>query len=190
MNVKIVYPAVDKKRIRSYEFRSWVRWLFFLIAYACPIINIASGGHAWSIVVIWSLRFIWSFTFSPDLVEYNRISQTAKLIAYSCILLILIDTFLSPGWAMFVVPIFCTVGLILIGTLFFSDLTKQRQNIMPMLWLVFASIIAILSSLAGWPDRNWPMTALGATAFGILLLCVVVLGKSLLLEMEKRFHTR
>ena len=78
MNVKIVYPAVDKKRIRSYEFRSWVRWLFFLIAYACPIINIASGGHAWSIVVIWSLRFIWSFTFSPDLVEYNRISQTAS----------------------------------------------------------------------------------------------------------------
>ncbi len=78
----------------------------------------------------------------------------------------------------------------LLWDVFFSDLSKQRQNIMPMLWLVFASILAILSSLVGWPDRNWPMTALGATAFGILLLCVVVLGNSLLLEMKKRFHTR
>ena len=190
MNVKIVYPAVNQKLIRTYEFRSWVRWLFFMAAYACPVINIASGGHAWSIVVIWSLRFIWSFTFSPDLVEYNRISQTSKLIAYSCVLLILIDTLLSPGWAMFVVPIICAGGLLLVGALFFSDLSKQRQNIMPMLWLVFASILAILSSLVGWPDRNWPMTALGATAFGILVLCVAVLGQSLLLEMEKRFHTR
>lgn len=124
------------------------------------------------------------------MVEYNRISQVSKLLAYSCILLILINGLLAPGWASFVVPVICFGGLIIVAVLFFTDFEKQRQNMMPMIWLIAGSILMIISSLAGWPELSWPMVAMGATAFGILVLCFSLMGWSLALEIQKRFHTR
>lgn len=189
MNVKIVYPHVEPQRLRADRARRVVRDAFLVTAYVCPVVNLGSGGKAWSIVVLWSLWFVWSFLLSPDLVEYNRISQTSKLIAYSCVLLILIDTLLSPGWAGVVVPLICCCGLPVVGALFFSDLERQRQNSMPMLWLVFASILMFVSSLFGWPEIGAPMVALGVAAIAMLAVCAAVLGGSLFAELKKRFHT-
>lgn len=189
MKVDLVYPSVGKRKRNASAFRSAARWTFLITAYASLAANLCAGGKAWSVVVLWSLWFLWAFLFSPDLVEYNRISQTSKFLAYSCVLLVCIDVLLSPGWAAFVVPLICFGGLLVIAVLFFSDLEKQRRNSMPMLWLIFASILSILASFLGWPETSWPMLALGATAFGLLLLCVAVLGNSLLVELKKRFHT-
>jgi hypothetical protein len=55
----------------------------------------------------------------------------------------------------FVVPLICFGGLLVIAVLFFSDLEKQRRNSMPMLWLIFASILSILASFLGWPETSW-----------------------------------
>ncbi|HRX91630.1 MAG TPA: hypothetical protein P5042_02365, partial [Candidatus Izemoplasmatales bacterium] len=115
MEVKITYPARDRKKSRALLLRSVVKWLFVASAYVCPIINISAGGPAWSIYVLWFLLFVWSFAFSPDLVEYNLISQTAKFLVFTCVLLALIDIIHSLGWAMFVIPIICFGGLAVIA---------------------------------------------------------------------------
>jgi hypothetical protein len=59
---------------------------------------------------------------------------------------------------------------------------------MPMVWLIIASILGIISSLIGWPKINWPMIALGSTAFALLIVCVGILRKDMLTELKKRFH--
>jgi len=190
MDIKIVYPLVSKKKRTAPALKAVTKWTFLITAYTCLICNLYSGGKAWSIVVLWSLWFLWSFLFAPDMVEYNRISQASKLLAYACILLILINVLLAPGWASFVVPVICFGGLLFIALLFFTDFEKQRQNMMPMIWLLTGSILMIVLSLAGWPEMSWPMIAMGATAFGILVLCFAVMGRNLPLEFRKRFHIK
>lgn len=191
MKVKRTYPIQSKKKLRLDEFRIAAKWIFLFAAYICPIINICTGGKAWSIIVIWSLRIIWTFLLSPDLVEYNRISQTSKLIVYVSVLLILIGTFLAPGWIKSVVPIVGFGGLIIIGILFFTDLDKQKQNMMPMLWVVFASLVTVIVVFIIWPDeKSWELVVLGSIAFALFVACVSILGKDIFREFKRRFHTK
>lgn len=188
MTIEIVYPSPKKKKRRRAALV--IKWCFVAAAYVCPIINILTGGKPWSIIVLWALWFAWSGFVSRDLIEYNRISQTAKLLVYTCILLVLIGLCLSPGWLGFVIPIVSFATLMVIGVLFFSNLSKQKQNMMPMVWLIGASFVAIIASLSGWPRMNWPMAVLGTTAVALLAASILVLKKDLLRELRKRFHTK
>lgn len=190
MKIKLTYPPAQQKRLAAERLRYILRWCFSVASYVCAIVNLCVGGPAWSLVVIWSLWCVWSMIVSPSLVEYNRISQTAKTLINACILLILIDTVFSSGWAEFVVPIVSFGSLIIIGILFLSDLPKQKHNIMPMVWLIAASLVAVISSLIGWPKLDWPMIVLGSTALLLLIVCVAVLRADLLRELKKRFHTK
>ena len=187
MEIEIIYPSPKKIDRRKAE--GILKGIFLSAAYVCGLINIFVGGKPWSVVVIWILWFIWSLVISRDLVEYNRISQTAKLLVYTCILLILIDLCLSSGWAAFVVPIVSFGALMLIGFMVFTNLSRHKQNLMPMFWLIAAALIAVSVSLSGWPAMNWPILVLGITAVTILGLSVVVLKTDLIRELKKRFHT-
>ncbi len=190
MKVKIIYPKQTKKKLFAAEFSSVARWVMLAVAYACGIINYYTGGKAWSVVVMWALWFVWSFVFAPNMVEFNRISQTTKLMVYTCVQLILINNILSPGWAMFVVPIICFAGVFINGVFFLSNTRKQRQNLLPMIWAIAISLISIISALAGWPEMNWPIIALGSTGFALLVVSVVVLGKGIITEFIKRFSVK
>lgn len=190
MKIKPAYPEVQKSRLALERLRYVLRWCFSVASYVCVIVNWCTGGAAWSLVVVWSLWCMWSIFVSPSLVEYNRISQTSKSLVNVSILLILIDTILSSGWAPFVVPIVSFGSLIIIGVLFLSDLPKQKHNIMPMVWLIVASFVAVIGSLIGWPKLDWPMIVLGSTALLLLIVCVAVLRQDLLRELKKRFHMK
>lgn len=190
MKIKPAYPPVKKSSLAAERFRYVVRWCFSVASYVCVIVNLCVGGEAWSLVVLWSLWCVWSIFVSPSLVEYNRISQTSKTLIDVCILLILIDSVFYSGWAQFVVPIVCFGSLAIIGVLFLSDLPKQKHNMMPMVWLIAASFLAVIASLSGWPRMDWPMVVLGSTALLLLLVCVAVLRQDLLRELKKRFHMK
>lgn len=190
MKVKIIYPKQTKKNLFAARSGIVARWFFLAAAYACGIVNFCIGGKAWSVVVMWGLWFVWSFIFAPNMVERNRLSQTTKLMVYSCVTLILIDALLAPGWAAFVVPIICFAGVFTNGVFFLTNTRKQRQNLMPMIWAIAISLIAVTAALAGWPELNWPIIALGATGFALLVVSVAILGKGILTEFVKRFSVR
>ena len=107
MKLKITYPQPERRRLRRRRLLEILRWPFLFAALVCPALNLVTGGSAWSIVVLISLYTVWTLVLSPDLVEYNRISQFIKLIVCCCALLISVDLFLAPGWAVEVVPIVC-----------------------------------------------------------------------------------
>ncbi|MDD4125601.1 MAG: DUF6320 domain-containing protein [Eubacteriales bacterium] len=190
MKVNITYPKQTKKKLFLAAFSSIARWIMLAVAYACVITNICIGGKAWSAVALWALWFIWSFVFAPNMVEFNRISQTTKLMVYTCVQLILINNILSPGWAMFVIPIICFAGVFINGVFFLSNIKKQKQNLMPMIWAIAISLIAVIAAFAGWFDMNWPIIALGSTGFALLVVSVIVLGKGIIIEFVKRFSVK
>lgn len=191
MKLDIIYPAVGKHQLQRKKFLNIMRWPIIFAAFICLVLNIVIGGKAWSLTVLMSLYMAWTLILSPDLVEYNRISQFIKLIVCSCILLILIDVSLSPGWAIEVVPIVCACGLAVCGVLFFTDLERQKQNMLPMLLLIFSAIAASVIGLCLWHEESrWALAVMGAFAFSLLTACAITLGSDFIRELRRRFHIK
>ncbi len=191
MNVKITYPAVEKRRLERQKFLSILRWPYLAAAIICPIVNYCVGGKAWSIIVLMGMYMAWKLVLSPDLVEYNRLSQSIKLLLTSCVMLVLIDYFLVPGWAIEVVPIVGFGGLVLAGTLLFSDFERQKQNLLPLLLLIFLAIVGSVVGLSVWYDRGrWAFWVMGAVAILLLISCCISLGGEFLRELKRRFHIK
>ncbi len=191
MKIDVVYPPRGKRRPQRRDLIAAARWPFLFAAYICPIVNLFTGGKAWSLIVLWSLLLVWKLLLSPDLVEYNRISQVIKLIVYSVVLLCLIDRLLSPGWAIEVVPIVCFAGLTASGVLFFTDLERQKQNMLPLLLLSGLCLAGAVAGLIFWHEESrWAFAVMGAFAFALLAACFAVLGPDMLRELKKRFHTQ
>lgn len=191
MKIEITYPPVSKRGFQRRKLVKIARWPMLLAAYTCPVVNLCVGGKAWSVIVLMALYMLWTLVLSPDLVEYNRISQPIKAIVCSCILLILIDHFLAPGWAIEVVPMVCFAGLVASGVLFFTDLEQQKQNMLPMLLLAVLSLLASVVGLSVWHEESrWALAVMGSFAFALLFTCIVILGSEFTREIRRRFHTR
>ncbi len=191
MNIKITYPAIAKRKLQRKKLLNILRWPFLAAAFSCPVVNLATGGKAWSVIALMGLYMVWRLVFAVDLVEYNRISQFTKLITWSSLLLALIDYFLASGWAIEVVPIVCFGGLIVAGTLFFTDFQRQKQNVMPMLWLIFLALVGATLGLSLWHGRGrWAMIVMGALAFVLLVACIATMGRDFIRELKKRFHVK
>ncbi len=191
MKLSITYPALGKRRLQRRKLLSIIRWPLGFAALICPVLNLVTGGKAWSLIVLMSIYMFWTLILSPDLVEYNRISQSIKLIACTCILLTLIDVLLAPGWAIEVVPIVCFCGLTVSGILFFTDLERQKQNMLPMLLLIFFAMAGAGIGLCLWHEESrWALAVMGTFAFILLIACAAALGRDFIRELQKRFHTK
>lgn len=191
MKVEITYPPVEKRKQRKKKLIKAAGWVMVLAALVCPVVNMAVGGKAWSLIVLMGLYMLWTLVLSPDLVEYNRISQFIKFLLSSCIMLIIIELVIVPGWALFVVPIVGFCGLIVCAALFFSDMVKQKQNMLPMLNLIFfAGLGSAAGLLWGGEAVSWPLAVMGILSIALLIACIAVLGRDFLREFKKRFHTK
>jgi hypothetical protein len=189
MHIKLTYPPVERKRFARRKLLNILRWPFVLAAVASVIVNLAVGGMLWSSIVVVGLWSAWSLIFSVDLVEYNRTSQSIKTIVFSCILLSLIDVFIAPGFAVFVVPIVYFGGLIFCAVLLFTDFETQRHNILPLLLFIFFAIIGSAIGLTLWHEHDyWPLIVLGAVAAVLLAAIIIILGPDFKRELIKRFH--
>jgi len=189
MKVKITYPTVERKRIQRQDVIRWGKWLFLLAAIICVVVNTATGPPAWCIIGAWSFWVIWSFLISPALIEYNRISLWIRLITSTSIMLVIIDALFQSGWSIMVVPLVQFGGLAMASILFFTDLDKQKQNMMPMLLLLAACLFSSISGLL-LGRITWEVIVMGAFAFVLLVVCFLVLGNDFIREIKKRFHMR
>ena len=191
MKISITYPKPDRQRMLREKLIRILRGPFLFTALLCPVMNLVTGGKAWSVIVLFSLYLVWTVAISPDLVEYNRISQAIRLIVSAGILLILIDRLLAPGWAVEAVPIVCFSGLAAVGVLFFTDFERQKQNMLPMLLLILLSLLAAIVGLIVWREESrWALAVMGVFAFSLLVCCIRALGPDFLRELQKRFHTK
>lgn len=191
MKIKITYPKVSPKIIKHQRLINFMKWPLLIAVVICPIINLITGGKAWSLVVLMSIYMAWDLGISRDLVEYNRISQFVKLITLTSLLLITIDVFLAPGWALEAVPILIFSGLIVTSVLFFTDIEKQKQNIFPFLFLILLSIFSSIIGLSFYHEKDsWPLTIMGAVALFLLITLSITLKENIINELKKGFSVK
>lgn len=191
MKIKITYPKVSPKIIKHQRLINFMKWPLLIAVVICPIINLITGGKAWSLVVLMSIYMAWDLVISRDLVEYNRISQFVKLITLTSLLLITIDIFLAPGWALETVPILIFSGLIVTSVLFFSDIERQKQNIFPFLFLILLSIFSSIVGLSFYHEKDsWPLTVMGAVALFLLITLTITLKENIINELKKGFSVK
>lgn len=190
MKINITYPNPKERKLQRGDIINLIKWPISCVCYLCVVINICTGGKPWCIVVLWSLFILWSLVVSPAKIEYNRISQFIKFITQVCILLVLIQMLLAPSlWAEGIVPIVCFSGLIIVGILFFTDLERQKHNVLPMLLLsavVFIGSIIGLFVLKG----SWALIVTTTISFTLLAGCIVVFNSGTIQELKKLFHTK
>lgn len=191
MKIKITYPKVSPKIIKHQRLINFMKWPLLIAVVICPIINLITGGKAWSLVVLMSIYMAWDLGISRDLVEYNRISQFVKLITLTSLLLITIDVFLAPGWALEAVPILIFSGLIVTSVLFFTDIEKQKQNIFPFLFLILLSIFSSIIGLSFYHEKDsWPLTVMGIVALFLLITLSITLKENIINELKKGFSVK
>lgn len=191
MKIKITYPKVSPKIIKHQRLINFMKWPLLIAVVICPIINLINGGKAWSLVVLMSIYMTWDLVISRDLVEYNRISQFVKLITLTSLLLITIDVFLAPGWALEAVPILIFSGLIVTSVLFFTDIERQKQNIFPFLFLILLSIFSSIVGLSFYHEKDsWPLTVMGVVALFLLITLTITLKENIINELKKGFSVK
>ena len=191
MKIKITYPKVSPKIIKHQRLINFMKWPLLIAVVICPIINLITGGKAWSLVVLMSIYMAWDLVISRDLVEYNRISQFVKLITLTSLLLITIDIFLAPGWALEAVPILIFSGLIVTSVLFFTDIERQKQNIFPFLFLILLSIFSSVIGLSFYHEKDsWPLTVMGIVALFLLITLSITLKENIINELKKGFSVK
>lgn len=191
MKIKITYPKVSPKIIKHQRLINFMKWPLLIAVVICPIINLITGGKAWSLVVLMSIYMAWDLVISRDLVEYNRISQFVKLITLTSLLLITIDVFLAPGWALEAVPILIFSGLIVTSVLFFTDIERQKQNIFPFLFLILLSIFSSIVGLSFYHEKDsWPLAVMGAVALFLLITLTITLKENIINELKKGFSVK
>ena len=191
MKIKITYPKVSPKIIKHQRLINVMKWPLLIAVVICPIINLITGGKAWSLVALMSIYMAWDLVISRDLVEYNRISQFVKLITLTSLLLIIIDVFLAPGWALEAVPILIFSGLIVTSVLFFTDIERQKQNIFPFLFLILLSIFSSIIGLSFYHEKDsWPLAVMGVVALFLLITLTITLKENIINELKKGFSVK
>jgi hypothetical protein len=168
-----------------------MKWIFILLAMASVIVNICVGGLLWFPVALMGLFMVWNLVLSIDLVEYNRISQFIKATIYSCILMALIDIFLVSGWALDVISIVSFASVIISGILFFTDFNRQKQNMLPMFYLITIALIwSMVGLFSALEVMSWPLIVLGGVTLLLLAVIIITLRGDFIRELKCRFHLK
>ena len=197
MNINITYPELSKKKATRAKLIRILRLPFIVLAIAAPIVNLAVGGLAWSIIALFGLNIIWNMFVAIDLIEYNRTSQFIKFITYSIIMLILIDVLITPGinWGSFVIPIVTFSALVVAAVLFFTDFERQRHNLMPLLIIDILCIVAavVMICVIYYEEVDmvlWPYITMGGVSLALLVSLMLSMKGGFFGELKRRFHAK
>ena len=191
MFIKNTYPIANGKGVMRKRYLKYLGWPFIIWTILSILINLIIGGLWLSLIVVFGLYIVWHLILEIDLVEYNRISQFIKATIYSCILMFLIDTFLIGGWALDVISIVSFASVIISGLLFFTDLNRQKQNMLPMLFLMFIAIVwSIVGLLSALEIKSWTLIVLGSVTIALLCAIIITLRGDFLREIKCRLHIK
>ncbi len=189
MKVNITYPSAASQ---SFWRRNWLlilRGLFLLASYVCLIVNLLTGGIAWSVIAIGGMALYWiAFVYRPQ-VESNPIKKLCDIALAVCLYLFLLDSVLNTNLSEYVVPIVFFGDLIFIGSFFLIFFRRQKRNFLPLFELIVLGLAFALLGLFGVRSMPWPLIVVGGVSLGLLVLCFVLFFKPMCAEIRKKFHT-
>ena len=192
MNIKITYPDVSKKTFQRKKYLRIVKWPLLICAVSCVVVNITTGGPVWWPIALMGIYMLWTLVLNIDLVEYNRISQFIKTTFFSCILVFLIDKLLDTGgWALDVISIVSFGSVVISGVLFYTDFNRQKQNMLPILFLIVIALVwSTVGLLTALELQSWPLIVLGGLTILFFASIVITLRGDFIREIKCRFHIK
>ena len=188
MEIENIYPHAKTGSRLFRRLYDDIKWLLFFGAVASLIVNLAVGGKRWSYVVIVSCVIAWNILYRPT-IQASIISRGCVLSSEVAVLLAVIDRYLSPGWAGFVIPILLASTLAALTALFFADRRRQTRNVMPLVISLIASSVACAIILFMDGGFSIPLLVLAALSLALLIAAVATLRGQLISETRKYFHT-
>ncbi|MCR4634283.1 MAG: hypothetical protein K5648_09175 [Erysipelotrichaceae bacterium] len=189
MNPKIIYPIPERLSSFYKTLRNIARIVFIAAALICFLVNYLTKGKVWSIIVAWSLFSLWRLVFSLRLVEFSIYSHANKVTFYIVVLLILIDRFLSSGWAETVIPIVLFADLLVMFILFFALYDRKDRHLISVVLLGLFNLISIPYSIHSWPIENWIAFSFQIASMALFIVMLVANRKELVYEIKARFAT-
>ena len=192
MKIKNTYPEVSKKVFQRKKFLRFTKWPLIACAFACVIVNVIVGGPWWCVVALMGIYMLWTLVLNTDLVEYNRISQFIKATICSCVLMFLIDTFLGDGgWALDVISIVSFASVIVSGVLLYTDFNRQKQNMLPILYLIVIALTwTAIGLFTALELQSWPLIVLGGLSLLFMVTIIITLRGDFIREIKCRFHVK
>jgi len=191
MDVKSTYPTGKPKSHFWRIFCQIVTLIFLVSAPIAIIVNIFVGGPQWSVVVVLAEILIWASFLSPSPYNLNRISQFIKVLVSILILLIAVEVFIKGGWGLFVIPIVSWSGLTVIGILFLSDFRRQKHQSIPFLFIIIVCLVfGITGTFASFAEVKWVYIVLVGVSLAWLIVCIVLLNKTIWTDFKKKINTK
>lgn len=191
MQINITYPLVDTAKQKKEKLVQWMKWPFLALTVITIILSARFNFSGYIPVIFCLLWIVWTNVFGTPMIDVSIISKAVKLICQLCILLIMIDVLIIPGWAVIVVPIVCTVGLLVAIILFMKDYQNQKQNVMPILALLLLALLnSAVSLLVVRQTQQLSSIIMGCVAFVLFLLCFILLRGDVFKEIKKYFCSK
>ena len=191
MDVKNTYPTGKPKSHFWRVFCQIVTLIFLVSAPISILVNVAVKGPQWSIIVVLAEYSIWASFLAPSPYNLNRISQFIKLLVSILVLLIAVEIFIKGGWGLFVIPIVSWSGLTVIGILFLSDFRRQKHQSIPFLFLIIVCLVfGITGIFASFAETKWVYIVLAGVALAWLIVCIVLLNKTIWTDFKKKINTK
>ena len=188
MQVHITYPKPAAHSFWWRNRRELMRGLFGFVAYACGLINIATGGQPWALAAIGGLAVVWIAVFYRPLVENTAIKKITDVGGAVCLYLFLLDWIFGGNWSGFVSPIVFFADLIVAGIYFLAYFKKEKRNFLPLFELTLAGLVAIFCGLVGWSRLDWPLIVVGAVSMALVVLTAALHTQEIAVEFKKKIH--
>lgn len=152
------------------------------------VVNISTGGKAWSLIVVAGAWMFWLNIVKKPLIENSAANRLSQLLLSSCATLMVIDLIYGSGFMHLVLPILMFSMLIILGAIFFLNFRKQRRNLMPLYYMVGGAGLTVLGAFIGILRFNWATIVLAGISAFYLAISIIWFRAPLLTELKKRFH--
>ncbi len=162
-------------------------WLCTLMA---VIVNVFTGGTAWSVYVVLGAYAAQVLFLSLETAEISLIRRiTSGSVADSILLWGIEYVTKSGAWATeIVIPLVLFAGLVSSVVLYFSAFRRYRAQILPMLGLGFFSLLAATLGIFGILPMRWPLIVLASFSAAAILAVFITFRKTVWAECKKKLH--
>ncbi len=186
------YPARASSALKRREQslgRRIVRFVFICAALVCGLINLLTGGVAWSLIVVVSSAvfiIIERVTF-----RFRSIGARVLLPAIASIFyLIALDAVLGyRGWSLdYLAPLILLATMVIMSSLVLARQLHSRDFLMFLLALAGFTLIPLILLWTGVIRVGWPSLLAGFTA-ALLLATLFSFGdRTMRSELRRKFH--
>lgn len=191
MAKRTLYPPIAARQSMMKTLRVYVFRCFCAAFLVCAVVNLSVGGSAWSLYVLISEYIFFTAFLTKEQVEATLPQKLMTLTFSICVLLMLVE-WLSAGTShtmKIAVPMTYFGALFVNSVIYFTNFKKQHKNVLPLLQMIFAAIVAVVIGIFDTYGMNWARIVLLSYSVALIGVSLLWFRKPVICELWKKFYT-